>query len=132
MRRLWSYIILACTSLVLMGVTFAGVFKKSTSNIEYSDGREMVFRISEKDESDLDETTADGKTPAEVISKTMMERLDSLKITNYVVNTESYDTVKITLKQDDPSNYSNVKKLMAFDGSLALSSKLDDFIVKYP
>lgn len=129
MRRLWSYIILAVTSLVLMGATFADVFKKSTSNIEYSDGREMVFRISEKDESDLEEKNADGKTPAEVISKTMMERLDSLKITNYVVSTESYDTVKITLKQDDPSNYSNVKRLMAFDGSLALSSKLDDFIV---
>lgn len=129
MRRLWSYIILACTSLVLMGVTFSGVFKKSTSNIEYSDGREMVFRISEKDESELDETNEDGKTPAEIISKNMMERLDSLKVTNYVVNTESYDTVKITLKQDENQNYQNVKRLMTFDGSLALSSKLDDFIV---
>ena len=53
MRRLWSYVILAGTSLVLMGSTFANVFKNSTSNIEFSDGKEMVFRISEKDESEL-------------------------------------------------------------------------------
>ena len=53
MRRLWSYIVLAGTSLVLMGSTFANVFKNSTSNIEFSDGREMVFRISEKDDSEL-------------------------------------------------------------------------------
>ena len=43
MRRLWSYIVLTGTSLVLMGATFANVFKNSTSNIEYSDGREMVI-----------------------------------------------------------------------------------------
>ena len=130
MRRLWSYVILTGASLVLMGTTFTNVFKRSTSNIEYSDGREMVFRISEKDpDVELREKDDNGKTPAEVISASMIERLDSLSVTNYQVSTESYDTVKVTLKQDTDSNYVNVQNLMTFDGSLALSSKLDDFLV---
>ena len=129
MRRLWSYIILAGTSLVLMGSTFANVFKNSTSNIEYSDGRELVFRISEKDESELIEKTDSGETPAQIVSKTMIERLDSMKVTNYEVATESYDTVKVTLKQETDENYGNIQTLMTFDGSLALSSKKNDFRV---
>lgn len=129
MRRLWSYIILACTSLILMGATFTNVFKQSTSNIEYSDGREMVFRISEKDENDLEPENEKGQTPAEVISKSFIERLDSMKITNYQVSTESYDTVKVIVKQETNSNYVNIRNLMTFNGALALSSKLDDFLV---
>ena len=77
MRRLWSYIILTGASLVLMGSTFTNVFKRSTSNIEYSDGREMVFRLSNKDETELEEKNVDGKSPAEVITASMMKRLAS-------------------------------------------------------
>ena len=128
MRRLWSYIILTGASLLLMGSTFTSVFKHSTSNIEYSDGREMVFRISNEDETELEQVRTDGKTPAEVISASMIERLDSLEVTNYQVATEGYDTVKLTLKQDTDANYENVKKLMSFNGSLALSSRLSDFL----
>ena len=129
MRRLWSYIILTGASLVLMGSTFVNVFKRSTSNIEYSAGREMVFRIQNKDGSDLEapEIKPD-ESDADIIAKKMMERLDSMKITNYEVATESYDTVKVTLKQDTDANYENIKKLMTFNGTLALSSKLDDFL----
>ena len=128
MRRLWSYVVLAGTAIVLMGSTFSNVFKNSTSNIEFSDGKEMVFRISEKDESELVEKNENGETPAEVISKNMIERLDSLKITGYEVATESYDTVKVTVRGDD-DNYSNIQALMTFNGSLALSSKKNDFRV---
>ncbi len=113
-----------------MGASFNNIVKQTTSNIEYSDGKEMVFRISDKDSGvDLEEKDADGNVPSELIANSMIKRLDSLSITNYEVSTESYDTVKVTLKQDTDENYENVKKLMAFDGSLALSSKLDDFRV---
>lgn len=129
MRRLWSYIILAGTSLVIMGSTFANVFKKSTSNLEYSDGRELVFRLSDKEEDELEEKNTDGKTPAEVITSSMMKRLDAMKVTNYEVSTVSYDTVKVTLKQDTEDNYKNITTLMSFNGSLALSSKKDGDII---
>ena len=129
MRRLWSYIILTGASLVLMGSTFVNVFKRSTSNIEYSAGKELVFRVQDKDGNDLEtpEIKQD-ETAADTIAKKMMERLDSMKVTNYEVATESYDTVKVTLKQDTDDNYENIKRLMTFNGTLALSSKLDDFL----
>ena len=50
MRRLWAYIIIAFTSIVAMGTTFPTIFKGMRSNIEYQDGRELVFRISDKED----------------------------------------------------------------------------------
>ena len=131
MRRLWSYIVLTGTSLVLMGATFANVFKQSNSNIEYADGKEMVFRLEEKETGnavpEIDPTT--GEVPSDAVAKSMMKRLDALKITNYQVYTESYDTVKVIVKQDNDSNYANVQNLMTFNGSLALSSRSDDALI---
>ncbi len=129
MRRLWSYVILTGASLVLMGATFSNVFKQSTSNIEYADGKEMVFRLEDKETGnplDLDATTENGEVPSEAIANIMMKRLDALKITNYEVFTEGHDTVKVVLKQDNDSNYRNIQNLMTFNGSLALSSRADD------
>ena len=129
MRRLWSYVVLTGASLVLMGATFANVFKNSTSNIEYADGKEMVFRLEDKETGKplgADEKTDDGKIPSEVIAESMMNRLDALKITNYQVYTEGNDTVKVVVKQDNDSGYNNIQNLMTFNGSLALSSRADD------
>lgn len=129
MRRLWSYVVLTGASLVLMGATFSNVFKQSTSNIEYADGKEMVFRLEDKETGnalDEDARTDDGEIPSEAIANSMMKRLDALKITNYQVFTEGHDTVKVVLKQDNDSNYQNIQNLMTFNGSLALSSRVDD------
>ena len=129
MRRLWSYVVLTGASLVLMGATFANVFKNSTSNIEYADGKEMVFRLEDKETGkalDANEKTDGGEVPSEAIAKSMMDRLDALKITNYQVYAEGNDTVKVVVKQDNDSGYSNIQNLMTFNGSLALSSRADD------
>ncbi len=129
MRRLWSYVVLTGASLVLMGATFSNVFKQSNSNIEYADGKEMVFRLEDKETGnalDIDARTEDGEIPSEAIASSMMKRLDALKITNYQVYTEGHDTVKVVVKQDNDSNYQNVQNLMTFNGSLALSSRVDD------
>ena len=128
MRRLWSYVVLTGASLVLMGATFANVFKNSTSNIEYADGKEMVFRLEDKETGGALDAVADkdGKYPSDIIAENMMNRLDALKITNYQVYTEGHDTVKVVVKQDNDTNYNNVQKLMTFNGSLALSSRADD------
>ena len=122
MRRLWSYIILAFTSLVIMGASFANVFSKVNSNIEYAEGRELVFRISEKD--DAESTFADSKAVDNIAEK-MIERLEAQDVTQYRVSTQGYDTITVELKQDTASNYNNIQVLLAFNGSLALTSKID-------
>ena len=126
MRRLWSYVVLTGASLVLMGATFANVFKNSTSNIEYADGKEMVFRLEEKEGGKSLDENFDGKSASEAVADSMMDRLDALKITNYQVYTEGNDTVKVVVKQDNDSGYNNIQNLMTFNGSLALSSRADE------
>ena len=49
MRRLWSHIVIAATSLLMVGATFATVVTNINSNIEFEKGRELVFRVSNKD-----------------------------------------------------------------------------------
>ena len=49
MRRLWSHIAIAATSLLMVGATFATVVTNINSNIEFTKGREVVFRVSKKD-----------------------------------------------------------------------------------
>ena len=122
MRRLWSYIILAFTSIVVMGASFANIFSKVNSNIEYAEGRELVFRISDKDNDEVEfvDTTA-----VDNIAAKMIERLEAQDVTQYRVSTQGYDTITVELKQATTSNYNNIKTLLAFNGSLALTSKVD-------
>ncbi len=122
MRRLWSYILLAFTSVVAMGASFANVFSKVNGNIEYAEGRKLVFRVSDKDnaENDWSDTTA-----VDNIAEKMIQRLEMQGVTQYRVSTQGYDTITVELKQDTASNYNNIKTLLAFNGTLALTSKVD-------
>ncbi len=122
MRRLWSYIILAFTSIVLMGASFVNIFSRVNSNIEYAEGRELVFRISDKDNPEI---PFEDDTAVNNIAEKMIERLEAQDVTQYRVSTQGFDTVTVELKQDTTSNYANIQTLLAFNGSLALTSKVD-------
>ena len=126
MRRLWAYIILAFTAIVTMGATFVNVFTRVRSNIEYAEGREIVFRISEKDD---DTSEFENEDAVKNIANKMIERLDAQDVTQYRVSTQGYDTITVELKQDTVNDYENIKTLLAFNGSLALTSKLNDSLV---
>lgn len=123
MRRLWAYIILAFTALVVMGASFTNIFTKLNSNIEYTEGRELVFRISNEDETEFEDDTA-----VKEIADTMIERLEAQDVTQYRVSTQGLDTVKVELEQDVTSDYSNIETLLTFNGTLALTSKLDESV----
>lgn len=122
MRRLWSYIILAFTSIVLIGASFVNIFSKVNSNIEYAEGRELVFRISDKDNPEI---PFEDDTAVNNIAEKMIERLEAQDVTQYRVSTQGFDTITVELKQDTTSNYANIQTLLAFNGSLALTSKVD-------
>ena len=126
MRRLWAYIILAFTAIVAMGASFVNVLTKVRSNIEYSEGREIVFRISEKDDDTSDFENEDA---VKNIANKMIERLNAQDVTQYRVSTQGYDTITVELKQDTINDYENIKTLLSFNGSLALTSKLNDSLI---
>lgn len=123
MRRFWAYIVLAFTALLAMGTTFTNLFVKSTSNIEYQNGKEIVFRISDKDNKDLEVEEGANLEIAEV----MKQRLDNSNITNYEVDTVGDDTIKVIFSEQNSENYENIIYYLSFNGKLALSTSTDTF-----
>ena len=122
MRRLWAYILLAFTSLVLVGVCFTPVLKNANSNIDYQSGREITFHIESKDEG----VEVTEEKLAEV-ADIMKERLANQNVTRYEIATEGTDKISITLSQDYDRLYSNIIQYMEFDGSFALTNSAGDF-----
>ena len=127
MRRLWSHIALAATSLLMVGATFSAVItsNKFNSNIEYESGQEMVFRINNKDAADgkPDFTTPISDDEAvEKIAKIMESRLETSNITRYKVETQGNDTLKVSFVQDTDRQYEIIKNYLTFDATLALSN----------
>lgn len=125
MRRLWAHIVLAFTALVLLGTTFASVFTKSTSNIEYQSGKEITYRISDKEDAsaELDDDAAS------VMAAEFEKRLAIANISRYEVVTEGKDTIKVTLSQDTEDDYSKISAYLAFNGSLALTTSNNHYVL---
>ena len=125
MRRLWSHIILAATSLMMVGATFATVVTNIDSNIEYSPGRELVFRVAHRGEDgnpkDDELGNADLKKVNE-IAGIMEDRLKTANVSRYEVVVQGYDTIKVSLVQDSDSQYEIIKNYLPFNGSLAISN----------
>ncbi len=125
MRRLWAYILLAVTSFVLVGVTFANVMSKVNSNIDYQSGMEMYFRVSEKEKSE------DFTNPVELddegkglrkVADDFAKRLDNSNVTSYEVKIRGKDTISVSFSQKTEEEYSNIRTYLTCDGSFALAS----------
>ena len=117
MRRLWAYILLAFTSLVLVGVGFSPLVKSANSNIDYQSGREIVFHVESKDETkDLTEEQL------EELADMMAERLRNQSVTRYEIAIQGDDTISVTLSQDYEQLYTNIIQYIEFDGSFALTN----------
>ena len=127
MRRLWSHIALAATSLLMVGATFSAVVtsNKFNSNIEFENGQEMVFRINNKNEADgkpdFDTEIADDNAVKE-IARIMESRLETSNITRYKVETQGNDTLKVSFVQDTERQYEIIKNYLTFDATLAISN----------
>ena len=128
MRRLWSHIILAATSLLMVGVSFAAVVKKTSNNtnIEFTSGREYVFRINAKDENKNIDKNYEFTDDAAVkeIAGIMEKRLQTSDVTRYQIETQGLDTLKVTFQTED-EQYDLIRNYLTFDATLALSNSED-------
>ena len=130
MRRLWSHIILAATSLLLVGGTFASLVTRTQSNIEFNSigGKELVFRINGKDADkniDYNYTFTNNEAVTQ-IAGIMESRLKTANITRYQVETQGYDTIKVTFSGESEREYSIIQNYLTFDATLALSNSKDN------
>ena len=124
MRRLWSHIILAATSLLMVGATFATVVTNIDSNIEFASGRELVFRVVQKDaDGNPDESFEfEDDSAVKEIASIMEDRLQTADISRYQVEVQGYDTVKVSFVQDTDQQYEIIKNYLSFNATLAISN----------
>ena len=129
MRRLWSHIILAATSLLMVGGTFASLVTRTESNIEFNSlgGKELVFRINGKDDDkNIDyKYTFDNRDAVTEIAGIMESRLQTANITRYKVETQGFDTIKVTFSGESEREYNIIQNYLTFDATLALSNSKD-------
>ena len=129
MRRLWSHIIIAATSLLMVGATFATVVTNINSNIEFEKGRELTFRVEAKDADgnpDKDYTFADTKA-VEDTAKIMEKRLATAEISRYKVETQGVDTIKVSFYEKSEQKYQILQNYLSFNATLAISNSKETY-----
>ena len=129
MRRLWSHIVIAATSLLMVGATFATVVTNMNSNIEFEKGRELTFRINAKDDDgnpDRDYEFTDDEAVKET-AKIMEKRLATADISRYKVETAGFDTIKVSFVQDTDQQYEIIQNYLSFNATLAISNSKEKY-----
>ncbi len=129
MRRLWSHIVIAATSLLMVGATFATVVTNMNSNIEFTKGRELTFRINAKDDDgnpDKDYEFTDDEAVKET-AKIMEKRLATADISRYKVETFGFDTIKVSFVQDTDQDYEIIQNYLSFNATLAISNSKETY-----
>lgn len=123
MRRFWAHITLALTALIVMSTTFFSIFTKLSFNQQYTEGSEITYRLTNKEDETIEIEDPDA---AKNIAELMKNRLDILGITEYNVKTVSNDIIKVQFAEPNNLNKSNIVSYLGFNGSLALSNMDDD------
>ena len=117
MRRLFTYLILSITTFLLVGINFLSVIGGINTNLEFTSGREMVFRISDKENEDLVFENNDDVT---AIANTMIQRLENSLITKYEVNVEGNDQIRVTVSETSETKYKRIQDYLRFDAEFTL------------
>lgn len=129
MRRLWAYIVTVFTAIVLVGVTFSTVALNLRSNLEYQSGRELVFRISDKEDEEAIFDENNNSDAVVEIADIMEERLDKAGVTKYEIDTVGYDTIKVRFNDSENSeHYTMISNYLTFNASLAITTSTDKIV----
>ncbi len=117
MRRIWSYLILSLTTLILIGVNFLSVVGGINTNLEFTSGKEMVFRISDK----LNEDAAfENNDAVKTIANVMIDRLENALVTKYQVIVEGNDQIRVTVSETSETKYTRLQNYLGFDAEFTL------------
>ena len=117
MRRLFTYLVLSITTFLLIVINFLSVIGGVNTNLEFTSGREMVFRISDKENEDLVFENNDDVTE---IANTMIQRLENSLITKYEVNVEGNDQIRVTVSETSETKYKRIQDYLRFDAEFTL------------
>ena len=119
MRRFIAYLSIAISSLLMVGMTFSSSFIQSKTNIEYTDGKALVYRMSNEEDKEITEEET------LKMASIMEGRLQTAEISHYDVMTIGNDTIKVVLSQENEENYNQIKTFLSFNGEFALGTSTD-------
>ena len=124
MRRFIAYISMAIAMLLCVGVATTPVFTMMNPGREYTNGNEIVYRLSEKDENHSLETDNDA---AYEVAKEMEKRLETYQVEDYSVRVDGNDTVRVSLGINDDTELSYISRYLGFNGgSFSLAGKEEE------
>ncbi len=125
MRRLIAFLTLAAA--VVLGIAFnlSTVVTSSHVNWEFSNGKQFVYRISDKQ----DETSPLPEGTVDDIATTMISRLETANISKYDVETEGENQIRVTLAEDTSTAYTRIKQYLNFDGEFSICTTKDTCMV---
>ena len=121
MRRLITYIAIASGLVLGMALNFMGVVQTTRGNLEFANGREFVYRLTDKEDVDALIPAGD----VELIAATMEERLETALVTKYEIETEGRDQIRVTLGENNDTAYSRVRTYLNFDGEFSICTSTD-------
>ncbi len=113
MRRLIAYITLAVSSIIAIGVGINPIMSKGINNLDYRDGRQFVYQLFEEDDQTVD---IDDEDAAKNVAKDMDERLKTWGVSNYSVEIEGNDIVRVSLTATNDTEYDYLEKYLGFSG----------------
>ncbi|MCQ2796684.1 MAG: hypothetical protein MJ213_05265 [Bacilli bacterium] len=113
MRRFIAYILTSITIFLGIGVAFKPVATSINADLDFRDGREITFRLSDREESEEQlPTDPTDDTATKYYADIMKTRLTAYGIDNYTITTSGNDTVKVTLATSNQAECDNVSKLL--------------------
>jgi preprotein translocase subunit SecD len=122
MRRLLSYLLLSITTFLLIGFNLLSVVGGLNANLEFSSGREMVFRISDKLTED---TLFSSDDVVRDVADTMIERLENALVSKYDVWVEGNNQIRVTVSEATDIKYQRLATYLAFDADFTISTKTE-------
>lgn len=137
MRRFWAYLLLSSSLIIGTAAVFGPTITGLDTDISYGTGKELVFKISEK------ETIFNGIDPADsgayvdndnyvavnAVADEMRARLDGWGASEYSISKEGYDTIRVTLRSqnNEDTYYQYLQYYLPFSGgSISLSASMDE------
>lgn len=113
MRRLIAYLTLAVSTIIAIGVGLNPVMSKGVNNLDYRDGRQFVYQLFDKDDAQLE---IEEENAAKDVAATMDARLKTWGVSNYSVEIEGNDIVRVSLTAKNDTEYDYLKKYLGFSG----------------
>lgn len=126
MRRLIAYISLAVSLIVATALTIIAPIKGLNSNLEYTNGREFVYRISPK--ANEDGVVVDDFLPTDAIDEifdVMDTRMETFGVSEYQLAKEGNDVIRATASLEG-DQYDRLRVYLNYNANFTIRIAKDD------